>query len=360
MAFPVRRKLRTLWRYLWPSRADRAYLSIIAKSGLFDRDFYIASNPGLNPVFHLWPERHYVQLGEAHGCCPTPEFSPRAYLFYNPDLRHEARPFAHYIQQGGGAMARPAVPPPAPQMPQVTPRDLRARAHAPRVAVVLHLYYLDLWPQMAARLAGQRFAFDLRVTLTDQPGALAVSEQIRATYPDARVWIVPNHGRDIWPFVWLVGQGVLQGYDAVVKLHSKKSPHLTIGDAWRDRLLEAVLPAPDVAQARLDGFLADETAGLMAAGDNLLRGDKWWSINKPRAEAVARRIALDLPSPLVFPAGSMFWVKAPVLTQVAALALTAEDFEPEEALVEGTTAHALERLMGPLVQGCGLRMVPAV
>jgi lipopolysaccharide biosynthesis protein len=40
-----------------------------------------------------------------------------------------------------------------------------------------------------------------------------------------------------------------------------------------------------------------------------------------------------------------------------ALHLTASDFEPEEGQVDGTTAHALERVIGLLAREAGLRIV---
>jgi lipopolysaccharide biosynthesis protein len=62
---------------------------------------------------------------------------------------------------------------------------------------------------------------------------------------------------------------------------------------------------------------------------------------------------------LRFPAGSIYWVRDDVLKALADLRLSAEDFEPEQALVDGTTAHAVERLMGWLALSAGRRLLPA-
>lgn len=360
-----RRKCATLWRYFFPDARDRRYLAAIRDSGLFDRAYYRSSNAGgMHPLFRIWPERHYVQLGERNGVCPGPGFSPRAYLFHNPDLAGEPQPLWHYITRGraegrlvlappdAGALAQ--LPPPAPPLHPARP--------AP-VAVALHLYYPELWPEFARRLAAQRFAFDLYVTLTRRPDlpearAMALEAEIRAAFPGARVWHLPNHGRDIFPFLWLLGAGVLAPYRAVCKLHSKRSPHRADGDDWRRALVSGVLGPPEETAARLARFLADPQAGLWVAPGHLYEGERWWGINRPRAEALLARAGLALPPPpLRFPAGSIYWARAEVLEQLAALKLGAADFEAEQALVEGTTAHVVERLMGPLAQSAGRRLL---
>ena len=39
--------------------------------------------------------------------------------------------------------------------------------------------------------------------------------------------------------------GAFDGYDAMLKVHTKRSPHRIDGDAWRVRLLDGVLGSPD-------------------------------------------------------------------------------------------------------------------
>jgi lipopolysaccharide biosynthesis protein len=347
------RKMCTLARYLWPTVKDRAYLKIIRDSEQFDRTFYLLSNPGLRRVFHLWPERHYVQLGEAQGCCPNDRFSPRAYKFHHPELLDEEAPFLHYLTSKDQRQTDQPILSPSLKMPEI--RTYEHVSSAPQ-AVVVHLYYLDLWPELAHALDRQSVALDLIVTLTDGPGATELAHKIRESYEGARVWCLPNHGRDIWPFVWLVNNGVLAPYRAVAKLHSKRSPHLQNGDQWRSQLFHKILEDPEL-QKNIDRFCSDEAAALWTHRQHIMVGDKWWGCNRERAVDLATRINLDLPSPLQFGAGTMFWIKPRVLQRLGELALEMQDFEPEEARVDGTTAHAVERLIGSLVTASGLKIV---
>lgn len=77
--------------------SQRAYLRKILNSGLFDRRYYLAENPGVHWLFRLFPARHFVLMGEGAGLPPNRAFSPWAYLRHNPDVAQSSyRPFEHY------------------------------------------------------------------------------------------------------------------------------------------------------------------------------------------------------------------------------------------------------------------------
>ena len=84
---------------LQPLRDWRAVRSI-ARSGLFDKEWYLKSNPdvaarGVDPV------RHYVAHGASEGRDPSPSFSTRGYLSHNRDVVvAEVNPFEHFVRHG--------------------------------------------------------------------------------------------------------------------------------------------------------------------------------------------------------------------------------------------------------------------
>lgn len=350
------RKMKTVLRYLFPTAADRHYLAQMATAGQFDRAFYRMANPRLPALFRLWPERHYVQLGEGHGLCPNPRFSPRAYLYHNPDLvRPGLAPLLHYIETGQAEnrMVLASAMTTAPAMPAITAQDLPPNPAT--VAVLAHVFYPSFWEEIAPLLSAQSFDFDLFVTLTEGTDTAALEARVRADFPQVRLWVMPNHGRDIWPFVYLVNAGVFAPYAALCKLHSKKSPHRADGDQWRQSLIGGILGPAETTARRLARFLADPGAGFWVADGHFYQGDEWWGINHAQGLALLARAGITPPlPPLSFPAGSIYWVKPPVLEQIRALRLTAAEFEPEQALVDGTLAHAMERSIGLLAAYQGL------
>ena len=85
-------------------------------------------------------------------------------------------------------------------------------------------------------------------------------------------------------------------------------------------------------------------------------GAQWWGPNRDRgAELLARAgLAADKGVPdLVFAAGSIYWIKSAALKALMALPITSADFEPEMGQVDGTTAHALERVFGLIIAAAG-------
>ncbi|MGB0497272.1 MAG: glycoside hydrolase family 99-like domain-containing protein [Rubricella sp.] len=344
-----------LIQFLLPGSRGGRYAREIRRSGLFDRAFYLGVNPGLNPLYRLLPERHYALFGEGAGLWPNGGFCPHAYLRHSPDLAGSTlRPFQHFIRHGH-AEGRITVDPPAENLPKIPFPTIRPRG--PRTApfaIQVHVYYPDLWPELEETLRGVDLAFDLFVTITHRGQETdELAERISSAFPGAHVVALPNRGRDILPFVLMVNAGLFDGYRAVCKLHTKKSPHRGDGDVWRRALIGGLLPAGGTA-ALLDRFLADRDAAFLVADGQHYAGVGWWGSNEAKTAALLKRLQIRIdPEALSFPAGSIYWVKPLALTLLRGLKLSPGDFEEEAGQTDGTLAHAVERAMGYLALGCG-------
>ena len=103
---PSRGRFASLLAPLRDWRARRT----IARSGLFDRVWYLQRNPdvaaaGIDPI------RHYVASGAREGRDPSPAFDTRRYLAENADVRLSGiNPFAHYILYGAAEGREPGHP----------------------------------------------------------------------------------------------------------------------------------------------------------------------------------------------------------------------------------------------------------
>jgi glycosyltransferase involved in cell wall biosynthesis len=79
-----------------PNRDYRA----IARSGLFDRDWYLNEYPDV-AVAGIDPVDHYLRHGAAGGLNPGADFSSWGYLDANPDVAQQGtNPFVHYLTHG--------------------------------------------------------------------------------------------------------------------------------------------------------------------------------------------------------------------------------------------------------------------
>jgi O-antigen biosynthesis protein len=74
----------------------------------FDREYYVSLNRYSNS--RLTPEEHYDRVGWRMYADPTPWFSTKYYLDWNPDVRSaDVNPFVHYLEHGR-AEGRPVGP----------------------------------------------------------------------------------------------------------------------------------------------------------------------------------------------------------------------------------------------------------
>ncbi len=346
-------------RLFWLDRGQRHYRQLASSSGLFDQKFYLQSHPTLHPLFRAFPLRHFILWGERMGLQPNPGFSSENYLRLNPDVARAGVPaFRHFLERGQQE-GRPITASVLENLPMCAVPVLRFDPDRPKApqAIALHLYYPDLWPEFEQRLLALDFAYDLFVTITWRgPDSDALAAQIRDRFPAAFVLAVPNHGRDVLPFFRLLNAGAFDGYRAVCKLHSKKSPHRVDGDAWRRHLVDGVVPDAK-AHALLDRFLADRSAAMLVADGQALDVDSWWGSNRDMTRDILRRIECQAAlSDMRFPAGSIWWAKPVVIGMLKALRITPEMFAAEQGQVDGTLAHALERAMGGIVRMAGMRV----
>ncbi len=225
-----------------------------------------------------------------------------------------------------------------------------------RILVVAHVYYPEVWFDIEDRLVRIPEPYDLVISLVE--GRTEVIEpEIAERLPHAMIHRVPNVGRDLGSLIDLADSGIFDGYDAILKVHTKRSPHRIDGDAWRVALIDGLMPSPQGIGRIIELLRRDRSVGLVVPPGSL-HGPETWGSNQALVEALAARIpfAFD-PEMLRYPAGSMYWAQPWVLRRLADLRLGPEHFEPEANHVDGSTAHALERFMGVSAQASGLDVI---
>lgn len=231
-----------------------------------------------------------------------------------------------------------------------------------RVAAVIHVFYLDLVDELIDHL--KNVPVDLDVYVTNVTGEDLDEERFKVGHvQNVAVLEFHNHGRDIASLIAIINAGYLDSYDLVLKMHTKKSAwreaHKDLpgsGEQWKNELLSSLAGSPEQVQKILNAFAADPRLGAVGAPGTIL-GSDFWGGDLDLTRELGKRIGLPIDADsLQFISGSMYWIRGFVLQGLRSLCLHTFDFHNEEGQVDGTTAHALERLIGLLTIESGLTM----
>jgi len=215
------------------------------------------------------------------------------------------------------------------------------------VVLYAHIFYHGLIDEIASYLSQVKYNLSADVFISvpqdwDSSSIEYLTDKIKID----RLFIFNNKGRDILPFIKVLKVIEEEGYIYSCKVHGKKSSHISAGDKWRQELLGSLLSI-DSAKYLLN-ILKDSPSsgfsvpkGVVKSFDkNNLKDNRVW------VEKMKNYYGLEIFNNERFLSGSMFWFKIAALKGLSDIS---EDmFEPELGAIDGTLAHALERLIPAL------------
>ena len=227
------------------------------------------------------------------------------------------------------------------------------------LAIAIHGYYLDQLEGMLKLLptgGGNKDwpGIDLYISTPREQLVEAAELLRRLGWP--RVWLfgVSNRGRDMAPFLLHLLPAIEElGHGLVMKLHTKASRHMELGQAWGQHLLAALLK-PDI----LHLFDSDPDLGVIGPPGSLhpislnLADNAAWLSRLCMGDLKQKNLLLTRQ----FLGGSMFVARTNALHALFLLHLKIEDFELESGQLDGTLSHALERWIGIVVEQYGYRL----
>jgi len=209
-----------------------------------------------------------------------------------------------------------------------------------KIAIVIHLYYFETWNLFETLLKNITFDFDLYIT-TSQEKSLDVNVLLKKNFPNAEILIYENRGRDILPFLKLYQQLSGMSYEYICKLHSKQSIHLGDGSNWGEFLIRDLLENASIIIEELE---KNNKLGIIAPANTLLNNQDFIASNKEAMIAAQKKLNLDDPFNEKFVAGSMMWMRVASVQGIDKL-FDFMEFELENSQLDGTKAHAVERLI---------------
>ena len=230
------------------------------------------------------------------------------------------------------------------------------------IGVHLHLYYEDLLDEFCDYFNNIPEKFDIYISCkkgADMAAIRARAEQIR-NVGKVTVKEAQNRGRDIAPFYVLFAQE-LSKYEILLHVHSKKSLYTGSEKAnWRHEALDGVLKSEEMVKKTLQLLrLADPQAGLVFGEMTSMLPPMalHWLYNTGKGAELLGRMHVPFENHMFFyPVGSFFWAKTEAIRPIFDLKLTYQDFDEEKGQIDGTLAHALERVVAFVTRHRGYDM----
>ena len=192
------------------------------------------------------------------------QFDAVWYLAQNPDVAKSGlEPYTHYAHHGR-AEGRPPGPMKESWEPFYEKNESREKnlledkPESQRIAVAVHCYYPELWPQIEAKLVALPDHFDLFITAPSDRAA-SVRALVSKAFPRARFFFGPDRGMDIAPFLTLIPTLMKEKYVAVCKLHTKKGDRGVpgSGSVWRQIMLETLVGSGENFSQAIHAFAED-------------------------------------------------------------------------------------------------------
>lgn len=222
-----------------------------------------------------------------------------------------------------------------------------------KIAIQLHLFYVDLANEFKMYFDNMPFKFDLLVSMVDESekeNVVNIFSKVK-NVEKIEIRIVKNRGRDVAPLISSFGNDILK-YEYICHIHSKKSL-FTGGEqtAWRKHLLDALLGSTDTINKHFYLFEKKQDIGLIypETFETMPYWGHTWLKNKSARDELLLRIGVLAKSDNIYidyPMGTMFWARVEAIKQFFEAKIKTEEFPKEGGQIDGTIAHAFERCLG--------------
>ncbi|KGF01252.1 MAG: rhamnan synthesis F family protein [Actinomyces urogenitalis] len=239
-----------------------------------------------------------------------------------------------------------------------------SEAEPAAIALVAHLYYMDLLDDLIKSICTMPHGCDVYVTVDSKEKVALVRQAVKELPYRVDVRLIENRGRDVSAL--LVGvKDVIMDYELVCFVHDKKVTQLTPyskGSAFADKCFQNLLASPQFVENVVATFATEPRLGMLMPtppnhaeyfpiysfgwGENFVK-------TRNLLEEMNIRVPLDPEKAPVAPLGTMFWFRPKALKPLFDLDWQWQDFPPEPNKIDGTVLHAIERAYGYSAQGMG-------
>lgn len=226
----------------------------------------------------------------------------------------------------------------------------------PRLGVVVHAFYPEVLDEILQSCDDIPDQFTYYVSTV-----ASIADAVRATMEGQqrpfKLFVLPNLGRDVLPFLKVLAAMVADEVDYFAKVHTKRSLHREDGDIWRKELYNAVI-GREAFCSSIAAMSDNPMIGMLGPDQHLVSMDTYLGSNIERIKKYARALEID-PETILdysFFAGTMFIARTRALEPLLTVGIADHDFEEEDGQTDGTLAHAIERVITLCVFAGGYRV----
>lgn len=235
----------------------------------------------------------------------------------------------------------------------------------PRVALFMHIYYLDMMDEMRGYAGHMPDYADLFITTNTQEKKQEIEAAFSSLDRKLTVVVVENRGREYAGF--FIGlRDFVGSYDYICIAHGKKSryekPYI-MGDSFAYHCFENTLASRDYVQNILATFENEPRLGLLVPpvpehGGYFSTVGREWRGDYPGVVDKLKEWGFQAPTdptkPPVAPLGGFFWFRSAALQKLFDHGFTYDDFPQEPCTaIDGTIMHMIERIYPFVAQDAG-------
>ena len=217
-----------------------------------------------------------------------------------------------------------------------------------KVALIAHLYFMDLLDSTLAYARSMPEGTDLILTVGSQEKAELVERACQDLPYNVDVRVIENRGRDVSAL--LVGcKDIVDDYDLVCFMHDKKVTQLspyTVGEGFARKCFDNLLPTREFVENVVATFDSEPRLGLLSPtppnhADYFPIYSYSWGPNFDRTKMLLEKelnlnVPLDAHKEVIAPLGTMFWFRPAALKPLFDHDWQWEDFPPEPNDIDGT------------------------
>jgi lipopolysaccharide biosynthesis protein len=227
-------------------------------------------------------------------------------------------------------------------------------------AILIHVYYIDILEYLLETIyTDPTWIIPLYVTTRHEIEEDVTNLLRTKNIQSVKVVCIENKGRDIGAFLAVLPQLHHDGIRYILKLHTKKSLHLKIKKTdWLQNIINKLILQNGI-NSNFQILHENTEIGLIAPAGHILPMAFYYGLNTKKVLNLTSSFAISeqLFNNAVFIAGSMCYIKLDAIRQLVNNSNNPIQFENEEGQTDGTTAHAIERIICLLCQQNGYGVV---